>query len=159
MQRTTGDGFLAAREDGRLVGYALFVPSLRAVQRRAVLSGAALRWALRALTGQYDMRLRGLLRTFQNKVFFLFHGQRFRTAGDAQLLNIAVDPNAQGRGIARCLIDAGLKAMRAMQISEVRLEVRPWNAPALALYRSTGWREAGRTRDLEGEWIVMVATP
>jgi len=159
LQQSAGDGFLAAREDGRLLGYALFVPSLRAVQRRAILSGAALRWALRALSGQYDMRLRGLLRTLQNKVFFLFQGQRFRTAGDAQLLNVAVDPVAQGRGIAKRLLDAGMKTMRAMQIPEVRLEVRPWNTPAVALYRGSGWREAGRTRDLDGEWIVMVASP
>ncbi|MBV8726205.1 MAG: GNAT family N-acetyltransferase [Candidatus Eremiobacteraeota bacterium] len=159
LQKTAGEGFLAAREDGRLLGYALFVPSLRAVQRRAFLSGTAFRWALRALTGQYDMQLRGLLRTFQNKVFFLFQGQRYRTRGDAQLLNVAVDPDAQGRGIAKQLLDAGMKAMRALQIPEVRLEVRPWNTAAVALYRNTGWREVGRTRDLEGEWIVMVANP
>jgi len=52
-----------------------------------------------------------------------------------------------------------LKAMRDLRVPEVRLEVRPWNAPAIALYRNTGWREVGRTRDLEGEWIVMVANP
>jgi len=100
-----------------------------------------------------------LLRTLQNKVFFLFHGQRFRTKGDAQLLNIAVDPSAQGRGIAKQLVAAGLEALRELHVPEVRLEVRPSNLSAIALYQRTGWREVGRTRDLEGEWIVMVANP
>lgn len=159
LQRTCSDGFLAAREDRRLVGYALFVPSLRAVQRRAVVSGAAFTWALRAVLGHYDMRPGRLVRTLQNKVYFLAHGRRFRTCGDAQLLNIAVDPSRQGHGIARRLIDAGLQGLRAARVPEVRLEVRPANAPAIALYRKTGWREVGRTRDLEGEWIVMVANP
>ncbi|MBV8689168.1 MAG: hypothetical protein JOZ59_03570, partial [Candidatus Eremiobacteraeota bacterium] len=71
MQRTVGDGFLAAREEGRLVGYALFVPSLRAVQRRAALSGEVFKWAARAIRGHYDLRPGRLLRTLQNKVFFL----------------------------------------------------------------------------------------
>ena len=49
--------------------------------------------------------------------------------------------------------------MREMRVLEVRLEVRPWNAGAVHVYRKTGWREAGRTRDVEGEWLVMVANP
>jgi len=159
LQRTAGEGFLAAREDGRLLGYAIFVPSLRAIQRRAFFSGEAFKWALHAVSGRYDLRPGRLLRGLQNKVFFLFQGQRFRTRGDAQLLNIAVDPDVQGRGIAKRLVDAGLSAMRALNVPEVRLEVRPSNRSAIALYRKTGWREVGRTRDLEGEWIVMVTTP
>jgi len=56
-------------------------------------------------------------------------------------------------------VRAGLETMRSLGIDEVRLEVRPWNGRALALYKKTGWREVGRTRDLEGEWVVMVANP
>jgi len=159
LQRVAGEGFLAAREEGRLVGYALFVPSLRAVQRRALLSGEIFKWAARALRGHYDLRPARMLRVLRNKIFFVSQGQRFRTRGDAQLLNIAVDPDAQGRGVAKQLIDAGLTVMRRLNVAEVRLEVRPWNEAAIALYWKTGWREVGRTRDLDGEWIVMVANP
>lgn len=98
-------------------------------------------------------------RIFHNKLLFVTHGQKYRTDGDAQLLNIAVDPAHQGRGIARRLVTEGLRVMREQAVPEVRLEVRPGNRAALHLYEQTGWREVGRTRDLEGEWVVMVANP
>lgn len=149
--------FLAAREDGRLLGYAIFVRSLKRIQRRAVFSGAALRWAYEALRGGFALRLTVLPRILANKALFIRGGGRFRTRGDAQLLNVAVDPPAQGRGVARALVSEGLRAMCARGVTEVRLEVRPWNEAALRVYYRTGWRDVGRTRDLEGEWVVMVA--
>lgn len=152
-------GFLAARQDGRLVGYAIFVESLSRIQARAIRSGEVLKWLLHALTGRYKFKISAKLRSLRNKAKFLFSGQKFRTKGDAQLLNIAVEPSAQGEGIAKKLIIAGLSAMRAAGVPEIRLEVRPWNRSAIQVYEATGWREVGRTRDLEGEWIVMVANP
>lgn len=152
-------GFLAAREDGRLLGYAIFVRSLRAIQRKAVLSGAALRWAARALGGAFDLRLRSMWRIVRNKALFLTSERRYRSIGDAQLLNVAVHPQARGRGVATALVSEGLRLLQTLGVPEVRLEVRPWNAAALAVYARTGWREVGRTRDLEGEWVVMVANP
>jgi ribosomal-protein-alanine N-acetyltransferase len=151
--------FLAARIDGELVGYAIFVPSLKRVQREAIRSGAVLRWALLALCGGFGLRLSALPRVLANKVLFVRSGGRYRRKGDAQLLNIAVLPEHQGKGIAAALVQAGLRAMREAGVPEVRLEVRPWNERAVRLYRRTGWREVGRTRDLEGEWLVMVANP
>ena len=152
-------GFLAARDDGRLVGYAIFIPSLKRVQREAVLRGAIFRWAIGALRGGFGLRFSALPRILLNKVMFVRSGGRFRSKGDAQLLNIAVDPAIQGRGIATALVQAGLQAMRELHVPEVRLEVRPWNRAAVHLYEKTGWHEAGRTRDLEGEWLVMTANP
>lgn len=154
----TPDGFIGAYEDGRLRGYAIFVPSLKAVQRRAILSGEVLKWSWNTIR-RGDLRWKHLLGIARNKMLFVRGGQRFRTKGDAQLLNVAVDPAAQGRGIAQRLVTAGMQAMRERSVPEVRLEVRPWNAPAVHVYRKLGWREAGRTRDLEGEWLVMVANP
>ncbi len=151
--------FWLRAKTGRLVGYAIFVPSLKRVQREAIRRGAVIRWALMALRGGFGLRVSAIPRLLLNKVSFIRNGGRFRSRGDAQLLNIAVDPHAQGRGIATALMRAGMRAMREFGVPEVRLEVRPWNRGALALYEKTGWREAGRTRDLEGEWIVMTANP
>jgi len=159
LARAQPDGFLAAREDGRLVGYAIFVKSLSAIQARALRSGVVVKWLVRAVTGRYEFRISAKFRTLRNKAKFLFTGQKFRTQGDAQLLNVAVDPSMQGKGIAKKLVVAGLSAMRAARVREVRLEVRPWNVSAVRVYKATGWHEVGRTRDLEGEWIVMVANP
>lgn len=152
-------GFLGAYVDGELAGYAIFVPSLKRVQREAIRSGAVFRWALSALRGGFGLRLSAIPRILANKVLFVRSGGQFRTKGDAQLLNIAIAPQYQGKGIATSLVLAGLQAMREMGVPEVRLEVRPWNAGAVHLYRKTGWRETGRTRDIEGEWLVMVANP
>ena len=152
-------GFLGAHADGKLVGYAIFVSSLKRVQRRAIASGAVLRWVLAALRGGFALRLSAIPRILANKVLFVRSGGRYRHSGDAQLLNIAVLPEYRGRGIATALVLAGLEAMRELHVPEVRLEVRPWNENAVRVYRKTGWRKAGRTRDLEGEWLVMIANP
>lgn len=159
MREIEPHGFLAAREDGQLVGYAIFVTSLKRVQREAIRRGAVLRWAWAALRGGFGLRVSAVPRILLNKLMFLRTGTRYRSEGDAQLLNIAVDPQAQGRGVATALVEAGLFAMRDLGVPEVRLEVRPWNRGAIRLYEKTGWREVGRTRDLEGEWLVMVANP
>ncbi len=142
-----------------MVGYAIFVTSLKRIQRNALLSGTALTWAVRALTGRYDLRPSAMWRILRNKVLFVTSGQKFRTHGDAQLLNVAVNPASRGRGTATALVKAGLRIMHEAGVPEVRLEVRPGNLSAVHVYERTGWHEAGRTRDIEGEWVVMVANP
>lgn len=124
-----------------------------------MLSGTAFLWAARALSGRYDLRVGAMWRIVRNKALFITSGQKYRTKGDAQLLNVAVLPNARGQGAATSLVQYGLRVMAAAAVSEVRLEVRPDNASAVRVYERTGWREVGRTRDIEGEWIVMIANP
>jgi len=159
LQRIEPEGFLGAYVDGELAGYAIFVASLKRIQQRAILSGAVLRWTVEALRGGFGLRLSALPRILANKILFVSSGARYRRAGDSQLLNIAVADRHRGRGIAGALVRAGLQAMRQKDVREVRLEVRPWNDAAVRLYERTGWRIVGRTRDLEGEWLVMVAKP
>ncbi|MDQ2759979.1 MAG: ribosomal protein S18-alanine N-acetyltransferase [Actinomycetota bacterium] len=60
---------------------------------------------------------------------------------DWHLMNIAVDPPARRRGLARALMVALLE--RAGSEQQYTLEVRPSNAPAIALYESLGFRSAG----------------
>ena len=63
-----------------------------------------------------------------------------QTAPDeAEILNIAVDPAYRRRGIGSAL----LNRVCAESKSAVFLEVAESNAPAIALYRKQGWREAG----------------
>lgn len=75
----------------------------------------------------------------------------------AQVLSVAVDPGAQGRGIGRQLVQAGLELLRRQGVRTVKLEVRPNNEPAKRLYSSLGFREAGKSRDSQGQWTVMTA--
>ncbi len=57
------------------------------------------------------------------------------------LMNLAVDPPARRRGLARAMLEALLE--RAGSVEPVALEVRPSNAPAIALYASLGFRPGG----------------
>ena len=63
---------------------------------------------------------------------------------EAELLTLAVHPRARRRGRGRALL-LGFEA-RAIARGAVTafLEVAADNAPALALYRAAGWRDAGR---------------
>lgn len=69
-----------------------------------------------------------------------------RAADEAELLSLAVAPEARGRGLGRRLVEDGLARVRADGVRVCYLEVRPANAPALALYRSLGFRGIGRRR-------------
>jgi ribosomal protein S18 acetylase RimI-like enzyme len=159
VRATEPGGFLAAREDARLLGYAIFVRSVSALRERAMRTGVVVRWALRALRGRYGIHWLALARLLWNKTLFVGGSGKFRTEGDAQLLNIAVAPSARGKGVAKLLVRAGLSYLAGCDVKEVRLEVRPDNAPAIAVYQQTGFVERGRTRDAGGEWIVMTANP
>jgi ribosomal protein S18 acetylase RimI-like enzyme len=65
-------------------------------------------------------------------------------AGEAELVRIAVAPEARGHGFGRTLLELCQAALAAEGIRELHLEVRASNAAAQALYRRCGWREVGR---------------
>lgn len=65
-------------------------------------------------------------------------------AGEAHLLNLAVDPECQNQGIGRSLLAWVLQKAAAMPIDRMFLEVRPSNAAALKLYHDAGFNEIGR---------------
>ena len=76
------------------------------------------------------------------------------------LMNIAVDPGQQRRGIGTALMEVMLE--RAGPEEPYTLEVRPSNAPAIALYEQFGFRPAGTRRryyqDTGEDAVVMWRT-
>lgn len=58
----------------------------------------------------------------------------------ARLYSTAVAPERRGRGLGRALLKAAEAAARRNGAAWMRLEVRTDNAPAIALYRSAGYR-------------------
>lgn len=65
-------------------------------------------------------------------------------ADEAHLLNICIDPLVQTRGLGRRLLRAMVQRARDHHAQRIFLEVRPSNAPALALYHTEGFNEIGR---------------
>jgi ribosomal-protein-alanine N-acetyltransferase len=63
---------------------------------------------------------------------------------NAELESIVVAAEAQRRGVGRRLFGALLREFEAEGVTEVQLEVRASNYPALGLYRTLGFVEAGR---------------
>ena len=67
-------------------------------------------------------------------------------ADEAELLTIAVAPEARRQGEGRALLDGFLRTARARGAETAFLEAAADNAAALALYRWSGFAEAGRRR-------------
>jgi ribosomal-protein-alanine N-acetyltransferase len=65
-------------------------------------------------------------------------------AGEAEILSVAVAPRQRNQGVARRLLDLHLRRLAGLGVRTIFLEVHEGNAPARALYRRAGFREAGR---------------
>jgi ribosomal protein S18 acetylase RimI-like enzyme len=80
----------------------------------------------------------------------------------ADIRGLAVAPSAQGRGIGRALVEAGVALARERGARKVRLRVLGPNTAARALYESCGFVVEGVLREeffLDGRYVddVMMA--
>jgi len=71
----------------------------------------------------------------------------FAVGEDAELLNIAVEPNFRGRGLAGQMLDALLIELAGQGVRSAFLEVRESNRAARGLYGSRGFTEIGTRRN------------
>lgn len=62
---------------------------------------------------------------------------------EAHLLNIAVDPAQQKRGLGKLLLDEVIVRSTAKQATTIFLEVRSGNQRAIQLYQMAGFNEIG----------------
>ena len=62
--------------------------------------------------------------------------------GEAHILNVSVDPNEQGQGIGRKMMESLIAYARG-RAETMFLEVRPSNPAAIALYENLGFNEIG----------------
>lgn len=77
-------------------------------------------------------------------------------AGEAELLTLAVAPEARRQGAGARLLAAFEAGAAAQGAQRAYLEVAADNAAALALYTRAGWRTAGRRRGYYGAGIDAV---
>lgn len=66
--------------------------------------------------------------------------------GEAELLRLAVVPEARRHGVGRALLEHGLARLAAEGVAACFLEVRETNLPAIRLYEGLGFAAAGRRR-------------
>jgi ribosomal-protein-alanine N-acetyltransferase len=89
------------------------------------------------------VRLRPLIGTSRLVAFVLV---RF-TAGEAEILTIAVRPGHRRRGYGRLLMDDVLRRLYREHIATLFLEVDRANSAAVGLYRKLGFAVAGERRN------------
>ena len=77
-------------------------------------------------------------------------------ADEAELLTLAVAPEARRMGLARALLAEFAQVSSARGAHEAFLEVASDNAPAIALYTGNGWQGAGIRRDYYAPGIDAV---
>ncbi len=70
--------------------------------------------------------------------------------GEAELLRIVVDPARRGRGLARRLLDEGIRWARSRGAVRMLLEVREDNGSARRLYASAGFAQIHRRENYYG---------
>ena len=64
--------------------------------------------------------------------------------GEADMMNLAVSPEARRQGIGRALVLTLAERLRENGVHSLTLEVRASNAPARKLYESLGFAQVGR---------------
>ncbi len=66
--------------------------------------------------------------------------RRHRHSKSARLYTLAIDPDCQGQGVGRLLVEDQLAHFRAEGASRVYLEVRSDNTRAIGLYEKLGFK-------------------
>lgn len=67
-------------------------------------------------------------------------------ADEAEVLTLAVSPEARRQGLGRRLVEAGVAGVKAEGAGRIFLEVADDNAAALTLYARCGFEPAGRRK-------------
>ena len=68
----------------------------------------------------------------------------WRILDECHITNIAVLPQCRKTGVATELINKMIEICKCSEISQMTLEVRESNMPAINLYKKFGFREAGK---------------
>lgn len=148
--------YVAESNSGEIAGY-IFAPARSGrLPWVAIRKGIIFRWFWRWVTGRYKIGLAPIRALAVNKLDFLSSARKPGAKAEARILSIAVHPDHQSKGIAGKLCELGLRRLDRLGARPVRLEVRPDNTPAVRLYTRLGFKETGRTRDSQGDWVIML---
>ena len=99
-------------------------------------------WSENAVTGELTNPLSCWLVAVEGEQVCGYVGSQ-AVLGEADMMNIAVDPIYRRKGIAKQLVEALIKELKATGNYQLTLEVRASNEPAINLYRSMGFVQVG----------------
>lgn len=88
--------------------------------------------------------------TDEEDVIILGFGLLSYGAGEAHVLNIAIDNNYQGRGLGKLVMNKLLSIAKDKGVKSSYLEVRQTNTIAISMYEKLGFIEIGRRVDYYG---------
>jgi ribosomal-protein-alanine N-acetyltransferase len=99
-------------------------------------------WSERSIAGELDNPLARWLVAVEDGTVLGYVGSQ-TVLDEADVMNVAVSPDARRRGVARALMIALLDALRETGVKSLTLEVRASNDPAIALYDTLGFTQVG----------------
>lgn len=68
--------------------------------------------------------------------------KRLNTGEYLVIHTLAVDPKAQGKGIAKAMLKKAIEIAKTQGYKAIRLDIVPTNTPAIKLYESVGFKYA-----------------
>jgi ribosomal-protein-alanine N-acetyltransferase len=100
-------------------------------------------WSERMLEDECNNQLAHYF-TVMDGLFVCGYGGYLSICGEGEITRLAVAESYRRKGFGRMILNEIIKSARALNISEITLEVRAGNAPARALYSNVGFREISK---------------
>lgn len=132
---------LAAREDGKVIGFIAFSKNIKKLYRMAMLKyGVRIAWLLGRKLLSWS-RIKKLIGT----LFYPFKKNKLNLP-ETELLSMAVAPEAQGKGIGSMLVREGLAECKRRGVSKIKVLVAADNLAANMLYQKCGFNLVCQTK-------------
>lgn len=145
-----GQTLIVKCDKNEIIGYCFYLTTLNARQERDY--GALISLLPKFVT---KVKCKELSLLIRNKITMARPFKR-KPKSSAQIVSIAIDPQEQGKGLGRILLESVLSQMENETVS---LNVRANNESARHLYEKAGFKTYDHTTDLSGQWICMIKAP
>jgi ribosomal-protein-alanine N-acetyltransferase len=100
-------------------------------------------WSEASIRGELGQPYSIWLTAMEGSALLGYLGVQYGPDG-GDIMTIATQEAARGRGIATALLEAMFQRLREQDLHYLTLEVRPSNLPALRLYEALGFTQVGR---------------
>ena len=137
---------LVDESDGKIVGFIAFTTNLKGLYK-SILKKNIFRFGFLLFGKMFSWKT---LKKIFETLFYPSRVER-QELPKAELLSIVVADSERGKGIAKVLIEQGLKECHHRDILEIKVLVAGFNEPANILYQKTGFDRAAQ---IENHGIV-----